>query len=131
VIDGQHNLVYDNHKATRLRRRLPITTETAEIITTWQRRREQMPTALATRQWLFPSPLLRSRQAHGHLIASSNLGNGTYITSTPPPPDVESTSGTVTDTLVPLFGNVNLDSLLGGINAANPAAAGRRLHRSR
>jgi integrase len=71
VIDGQHNLVYDNHKAARLRRRLPITTETAEIITAWQRRRAQLPTAPATRQWLFPSPLLRSRQARGHLIASS------------------------------------------------------------
>jgi len=71
VIDGQHNLVYDNHKAARLRRRLPITTETAEIITTWQHRRAQLPTAPATRQWLFPSPLLRSRQARGHLIAST------------------------------------------------------------
>lgn len=71
VIDGQHNLVYDNHKAGRLRRRLPITTETAEIITAWQRRRAQLPTASSTRQWLFPSPLLRSRQARGHLLASS------------------------------------------------------------
>lgn len=71
VIDGQHNLVYDNHKAARLRRRLPITTETADIITAWQRRRAQLPTAPSTRQWLFPSPLLRSRQARGHLIASS------------------------------------------------------------
>lgn len=71
VIDGQHNLVYDNHKAARLRRRLPITTETAEIIMAWQHRRTQLPTAPATRQWLFPSPLLRSRQARGHLIASS------------------------------------------------------------
>ena len=70
VIDGQHNLIYDNHKAARRRRRLPITADTAEIITTWQRRREQMPTAPATRPWLFPSPLLRSRQARGHLTAS-------------------------------------------------------------
>ena len=30
VIDGQHNLIYDNHKAARLRRRLPITADTAE-----------------------------------------------------------------------------------------------------
>lgn len=71
VIDAQHNLVYDNHKAARLRRRLPITTDTAEIITAWQDRRTQLSTAPATRQWLFPSPLLRSRQARGHLIASS------------------------------------------------------------
>lgn len=71
MIDGQYNLIYDNHKAARLRRRLPVTTETAEIVTAWQRRRAQLPTAPATRQWLFPSPLLRSRQARGHLIASS------------------------------------------------------------
>jgi integrase len=70
VIDGQHNLIYDNHKAARRRRRLPITADTAEIITTWQHRREQIPTAPATRQWLFPSPLLRSHQARGHLTAS-------------------------------------------------------------
>jgi len=70
VIDGQHNLIYDNHKAARLRRRLPITTDTAEIIAAWQRHRTQLPTAPATRQWLFPSPLLRSRQARGHLTAS-------------------------------------------------------------
>ena len=39
IIDGQHNLIYDNHKAGRMRRRLPITTETVEVIRTWQRRR--------------------------------------------------------------------------------------------
>ena len=70
VIDGQHNLIYDNHKTGRLRRRLPITTDTAELITTWQRHRTQLLTAPTTRQWLFPSPLLRSRQARGHLTAS-------------------------------------------------------------
>ena len=32
VTGGQHNLIYDNHKAGRMRRRLPITTGTAEII---------------------------------------------------------------------------------------------------
>jgi hypothetical protein len=71
VIDGQHNLVYDNHKAARLRRRLPITADTAEIIAAWQHHRTQLPTAPATRQWLFPSPLLRSQQARGHLTACS------------------------------------------------------------
>ena len=70
VIDGQHNLIYDNHKAARLRRRLPITADTAEVIAAWQHHRTQLPTAPATRQWLFPSPLLRSRQARGHLTAS-------------------------------------------------------------
>jgi integrase len=32
VTGGQHNLVYDNHKAGRMRRRLPITAGTAGII---------------------------------------------------------------------------------------------------
>lgn len=70
VIDGQHNLVYDNHKAARLRRRLPITNDSAEVIMAWQRHRTQLPTPPATRQWLFPSPQLRTRQAHGHLTSS-------------------------------------------------------------
>ena len=34
VIDGQHNLIYDNHKSARMRRRLPITSQTARLITT-------------------------------------------------------------------------------------------------
>jgi integrase len=34
IIDGQHNLIYDNHKAGRMRRRLPITTDTAEVVRT-------------------------------------------------------------------------------------------------
>ncbi|MGH3570560.1 MAG: hypothetical protein ACRDUW_01825 [Pseudonocardiaceae bacterium] len=44
VIDGQHNLIYDNHRAARMRRRLPITTDTAEVITSWQQRRTQLST---------------------------------------------------------------------------------------
>ena len=60
VIDGHHNLIYDNHKAGRLRRRLPITTDTAEVILAWERHRGQLSTPPATRQWLFPSPLLHT-----------------------------------------------------------------------
>ena len=67
VIDGQHNLIYDNHKAARLRRRLPITSETAELIINWQRHRSQLPTPPAIRHWLFPSPQLRAQQSHGHV----------------------------------------------------------------
>ena len=50
VIDGQHNLIYDNHKAGRMRRRLPITTGTAEVIITWRQRRRAAasPTSPAT-----------------------------------------------------------------------------------
>jgi len=67
VVDGQPNLIYDNHKAGRMRRRLPITTDTAEVITTWQRRRIRLPVPPALDRWLFPSPLLRAQQSRGHL----------------------------------------------------------------
>jgi integrase len=67
VIDGQHNLIYDNHKAARMRRRLPITTETAEVVMAWERHRAELRTPPALRHWLFPSPLLRAKQGHGHV----------------------------------------------------------------
>jgi integrase len=59
-----------HHKAARLRRRLPITTETAEAILDRERRRAKLSTPPATHPWLFPSPLLRSRQSLGHLTAN-------------------------------------------------------------
>ncbi|HVA73392.1 MAG TPA: site-specific integrase [Acidimicrobiales bacterium] len=67
LIDGCHNLIYDNHKAGRMRRRLPITAATAETILAWERRRAHLGDPTATRGWLFPSPMLRSHQALGHL----------------------------------------------------------------
>ncbi len=70
VIDDQHNLIYDNHKAGRLRRRLPITSDTAEAILAWEAHRKELPTPAATRQWLFPSPVLRSRRSLGHLTSA-------------------------------------------------------------
>lgn len=74
VIDGQHNLIYDNHKAGRMRRRLPITTETAKVIRTWEALRSQLPTPPALRAWLFPSPMLRAKQSHGHVTAACVAG---------------------------------------------------------
>ena len=70
VIGGQHNLIYDNHKAGRMRRRLPITTGTAEIIQSWQRHRAALRVPPALDRWLFPSPLLRARQSRGHITPS-------------------------------------------------------------
>lgn len=49
-----------------------------------------------------------------------NLGNGTYNVYTATP----GADGTVTDTLVTPFGNINLDSLFAGVNAANPLQPG-------
>jgi integrase len=71
VIDGQPNLVYDNHKAGRMRRRLPITVETAEVVLAWQRRRAEIAGPPLTHQWLFRTPLLRAQQSVGHLTAGS------------------------------------------------------------
>lgn len=67
ITGGQHNLIYDNHKAGRMRRRLPITTGTAQIIQSWQQLRTGLPTPATQRQWLFPSPLLRAHQSRGHV----------------------------------------------------------------
>ncbi len=67
VIGGQHNLIYDNHKAGRMRRRLPITSGTVEIIASWQQRRAQLRVPPALDRWLFPTPLLRARQSRGHV----------------------------------------------------------------
>ena len=67
VIDGQYNLIYDNHKAARMRRRLPITSQTAGLIMAWQRHRAQLATPPAISDWLFPSPQLRAQHSHGHL----------------------------------------------------------------
>jgi integrase len=70
MIDGQPNLVYDNHKAGRMRRRLPITTETAETVRTWERRRAELGGPPISQPWLFPTPLLRARQSLGHVTPS-------------------------------------------------------------
>ncbi len=71
VTGGQHNLIYDNHKAGRMRRRLPITTGTAEIILSWQRHRSQLRLPPVQDRWLFPSPLLRARQSCGHVTPAA------------------------------------------------------------
>jgi integrase len=67
AIDGQHNLIYDNHKAGRMRRRLPITTGTAAVIMAWQQHRASLRVPAVLDRWLFPSPLLRARQSCGHV----------------------------------------------------------------
>jgi integrase len=53
--DGQWALVYDNHKKRRLRRRLPITAETAAGIQEWQAHRARLLLPASLRPWLFPA----------------------------------------------------------------------------
>ncbi len=66
--------------------------------------------------------------ATGTVLDAFNLGNG-YENVYTATPDVTAADGTVTpgvvtDTLVTPYGNTNLDSLFGGINAANPLQPG-------
>lgn len=56
--DGKPVLIYDNHKANRLGRRLPIAAATATVITDQQQRvREHFPDTPLARLKLLPSPL--------------------------------------------------------------------------
>ena len=69
VTGGQHNLIYDNHKAGRMRRRLPITSGTAEIILSWQRHRAPAAPAASpgpvdvSQPAAARAPVLRARHA--------------------------------------------------------------------
>jgi hypothetical protein len=54
-----------------MRRRLPITSGTAEVITSWQQHRAQLRVPAALDRWLFPSPLLRARQSRGHVTPAA------------------------------------------------------------
>ncbi len=59
----------------------------------------------------------------GTVLDAMNFGNGyeNVYTATPDvTTDGVTTPGTVTDTLVTPYGNINLDSLFGNINVANP-----------
>src|SRR5271156_3617 len=66
--------------------------------------------------------------ATGTVLDAFNLGNGIENVYTAPPDvtaaDGTVTPGTVTDTLVTPYGDTNLDSLFGSINAADPLNLG-------
>ncbi|MDG9705965.1 site-specific integrase [Streptomyces sp. DH37] len=69
--DGNYQLVYDNHKARRNGRRLPIPQSTAELITLWEQRRAELPLTERAGTWLFPSALHGSGRGNGHIRADS------------------------------------------------------------
>jgi len=69
--DGEPVLVYDNAKADRLARRLPITEATAAVITEQQARgRERFPHTPASELKLLPSP---RRNPNGHRAISIDM----------------------------------------------------------
>jgi hypothetical protein len=68
-IDGdQYALIYDNHKKHRLRRRLPITGDTAAIIQRWQRHRADLELPAVAGPWLFPA--CNESSGPGHLTTN-------------------------------------------------------------
>lgn len=74
--DGKPVLVYDNHKAHRLGRRLPIAAATATVITDQQHRvRERFPDAPLAELALLPSPV---RNPHGHRSISVDWASGRH-----------------------------------------------------
>ncbi|MFB6843993.1 tyrosine-type recombinase/integrase [Streptomyces sp. NPDC056373] len=69
--EGHYQLVYDNHKAKRNGRRLPIPQSTAELITLWEQRRAELPLTERAGAWLFPSAMHGSGRGNGHIRADS------------------------------------------------------------
>lgn len=72
---GKPTLTFDNHKARRLGRRLPITDATAQLIVAWRTRLATLTTDDEhTDSWLFPSPgsrgkLMRGRHIHTYTFS--------------------------------------------------------------
>ncbi|MGH2500790.1 MAG: tyrosine-type recombinase/integrase [Candidatus Limnocylindria bacterium] len=65
---GEYALVYDNRKGGRLRRRLPITAESAAAIQQWQHHRAGLLLPASTKPWLFPAP--NESSGPGHLTTT-------------------------------------------------------------
>ena len=61
------SLVYDNRKARRLGRRLPIDASTAELVRLWQARLDELATPPGCEGVLFPAPGARNRERRGYL----------------------------------------------------------------
>lgn len=66
---GEGSLIWDNNKSGRLRRRLPITTATAQAIREWRDRRDQLTVPERGRRFLFPA--LSTDRPDQHLPASA------------------------------------------------------------
>ncbi|WP_405470432.1 tyrosine-type recombinase/integrase [Streptomyces anulatus] len=63
--DGEDwQLIWDNHKAGRYRRRLPITQTTVDIVLTWKKRRLGMNVPEGSGEYLFPARTAESEYDH-------------------------------------------------------------------
>lgn len=62
-----YTLTYDNHKAGRDGRAIPITVDTAKVILDWETHRKTLSLPKSYDRWLFPSPSVGRVDADRHL----------------------------------------------------------------
>ena len=83
--DGQPVLAYDNHKAQRLGRRLPIPEATAELITEQKKRvRQRYPDAPLVELKLLPSPVCNPKGDKAINDSSVSERHRAWVDSLPP-----------------------------------------------
>lgn len=81
------SLIYDNHKARRHGRRLPITASTVAVVRAWSDHLGTLQVPDTCADFLFPTPGARNRARHGHLRAPQFNRIFTAWTATIPDPD--------------------------------------------
>ncbi|WP_331733606.1 site-specific integrase (plasmid) [Embleya sp. NBC_00888] len=59
--EGEYQLIWDNHKGRRLRRRLPIPSETADAIKAWLKVRATLEITETSAEFLFPGKTARTK----------------------------------------------------------------------
>ncbi|WP_406296513.1 site-specific integrase [Embleya sp. NBC_00888] len=72
-VDGDYNLVWDNHKGKRLRRRLPIDSSTVKTVQDWLEVRKRMQRSEHGGRYLFPAPTDRSAERYIPTLAISRV----------------------------------------------------------
>ena len=83
--DGSPVLIYDNHKANRLRRRLPIPAATAQAIRAQQQRvRDRFPQTPAAELKLLPTGWANRDGRRAMTVAALSAAHRDWISSLPP-----------------------------------------------